>query len=181
MTTDRIVSISSMVIALAALCVSMWQGFVVQKHNKLSLKPYITSAPRLPGVGGENGIFISNDGLGPAFIKEAKIIVNGESFDLTSNSWPAVYAHLGLKKLCYSESWFKKGSSLKPGEFVKILAPTKMPIDSSCPIEFIKLLSASELELSLVYESIYEEEYTYISRIGLDPQEIALYKKVLKF
>ncbi|EMK6709826.1 hypothetical protein V9J54_003541 [Vibrio cholerae] len=181
MLTDRVVNISSMAIALAAVCVSIWQGVVMREHNKLSLKPYITSAPRLPGVGGDNGVFVANDGLGPAFIKDAKIIANGKEFDLTKNSWPEIYEHLGVKGLCYSESWFKEGASLTPGEAVKILAPTTNPVAYGCKTEFVKLLSALELDLSLVYESIYEDEYKYIQRVGLDKQEIEIYKQQLGF
>ncbi len=181
MTTDKIISISSVIIALTAVCVSIWQGVETREHNKLSLKPYITSAPVVPGVGGENGIFVSNDGMGLALIKEASILANGKVFDLTINSWPAIYEHLHIKKMCHSESWFKTGTLLKSGEKIKILSPTSSPLESECPVEFIKLLSASELKLHLVYESIYEEKYEHNQSIGFDKQEIDRFKQLLSF
>ncbi|HCK0617601.1 hypothetical protein CGI93_22450 [Vibrio parahaemolyticus] len=181
MTTDRVLSISSVVIALTAVCVSIWQGVVAREHNNLSVKPYITAAPRLPGVGGENGVFISNAGVGPAFIKKAFIKANGKEFDMAVNNWPAVYTHLNLKRLCYVERWFKEGATLKAGQDVKLIAPTTSPLDASCPVEFIKLISAPELTLSIEYESIYGEEFKYSQRIGLDDQEISRFKKELGY
>ncbi|UAB68712.1 hypothetical protein INR79_09115 [Vibrio sp. SCSIO 43132] len=176
MTTDRILSISSVVIALTAVCVSIWQGVVAREHNRLSVKPFITSSPRVPGIGGENGVFISNAGVGPAFIKKVYIKANGNEFDMTVNNWPAIYAHLDLKSSCYVERWFKEGVSLKAGYEIKIIGPTTSPLDASCPIEFLKLISSPELTISLEYESIYGEEFKYSQRIGLDAQEAARFK-----
>ena len=181
MSTDRILSISAILIAFCAVCVSIWQGAATREHNRLSLAPFITSAPMLTGIDEKNGIYVSNDGTGTAFIKKAYVIANGKPFDLTKNSWPKIYKHLSIKNLCHSESWFKVGAALKSGESIKILAPTKSPKDPECPIQFIKLLAASELDLYLVYESIYQEEYQYKQRIGLDRQDIEIYRDLFHF
>lgn len=181
MITERVLSISSVVIAVCAVCVSLWQGIVAREHNKLSLKPYFASAPRLPGIGGENGVFLSNHGGGPAFITKATIRANGKTFDLTKNSWPNIYDHLGVKKLCYYESWIPEGTAIKGGQNIKLLAPTSNPLDPDCPLQFIKLLSVVELNLFLEYESVYEDTFTYTKRIGMSKEDIATYRELLDF
>jgi hypothetical protein len=181
MNTDRIVSISSVIVAVTAVCVSIWQGVVVREHSRLSVKPYITIAPSLPGVGGKNGIFIANSGVGPAFIKKAYILANGKEFNMAVNNWPAILAHLNLKNSCYAESWFKEGAALKSGQKITLIAPTTNPLGVNCPVEFLKLLSARELSLDIEYESIYGEEFRSSQRIGLAPQEAARFKKLIGY
>lgn len=177
MTTDRVLSICSVIIALTAVCISIWQGIAVREHNRLSFKPYITSAPHLPGTHGDNGVFISNAGTGPAFIKSAYIRANGKEFDITVNNWPSIFTHLNLKRSCYANRWFKEGATLKAGQEMKIIAPTTSILDASCLEEFLKLISSPELTLSMEYESIYGEEFRYSQRIGLDAQEAARLKQ----
>ncbi|MDC5851399.1 hypothetical protein OPW32_19625 [Vibrio europaeus] len=181
MTTERILSFSSVVIAICAVCVSLWQGMVTREHNRLSLKPYLVSAPELPGVGGQNGIFLSNHGGGPAFINNIEITANGKTFDLTKNSWSDLYQHLGIKSLCHYESYIPKGSALKSGQKVKLLAPTNNPIDPNCPVQFIELLTAPELDLFVEYQSVYEDTYIYSQRIGLGAEDSILFKKLFGF
>ena len=177
--TELIISFSSVSIALMALFVSIWQSIETREHNKNSLKPYLTAAPLLNGIKGENGVYIINDGVGPAYIKSAHLTVEGQEFDLSRNIWPDVYKHIGLKKLCYSESWFKKGSALRAGEAMRLLAPSASPIASDCPIEFIKLISVKELVLQIEYQSVYEDDFIFDQSIGLDRQEVETFKKAL--
>ena len=180
MNTDKVLSISAIMIALAAVGVSIWQSVEIRKHNRFSLAPYIVVAPGLTGLDGKNGVFVENNGTGSAFIINAEIVANGKVFDLTKNSWPQIYKHLNIKPLCHSESWFPKGSVLKAGMEHQLIGPTKSAEKPTCRIEFVKLLSANKLQLNLEYQSIYEEEFQYQQRIGLDPQEIKTYKQLLK-
>lgn len=178
MNSEKRLNILTAFIASLALAVAIWQGIETRKHNRLSVAPYITVAPMLTGLNGLNGIYIANDGTGTAFIKKASLTVNGKQFDLTTNSWPQVYEHLGIKPLCHSESWFKEGAALKAGEERQIISLTKNPLSASCPFELIKLLSTKELNLSIEYYSIYKEKFFYKGRIGLDRQEVNTYNKL---
>ncbi|WP_406734394.1 hypothetical protein RJD39_21530 [Vibrio scophthalmi] len=179
MNRESVISFTSLAIALIAVFVTVWQGIETREYNKNSLKPYLTAAPMLTGIEGKNGIYVTNDGVGPAFIKGAILTVNGKRFDLSRNSWPSVYEYLGLEKLCHSESWFKNGSALKAGEKMTLLAPTAATISPRCPVEFVKLLSANQLELKIEYASVYDDSFVFQQEIGLDKQEIATFSKLL--
>lgn len=172
MSFDKILNRVVLIAGLLAIFISFWQAFDAREHNRLSLKPYITSAYTVTGVDNNDGVFVSNDGMGPAFIKEAYIIANGKTFDLATNSWPAIYDHLHIKNGCHTERWFKMGSVIKSGDKIKLIYPTSATNDKECVNQFTDLLSHSELNLHIVYESIYEYEYKYSQRIGLNAQEI---------
>jgi hypothetical protein len=44
LTSDHILSISAIVIALASICVTLWKGSEIRKHNRLSVLPKIQIA-----------------------------------------------------------------------------------------------------------------------------------------
>ncbi|HIF9371791.1 TPA: hypothetical protein ACX6RS_003922 [Photobacterium damselae] len=140
----------------------------MREHNKLSLKPYITATPKYSGINKDDGIFITNNGMGPAFVKAASIEVNGKAFDLMHNSWPEISEYLNLKNTCFIESWFRKDSAIKSGESIRILGPTLGKKDADCPIQLMKMLSSEELILKLKYNSIYEDEFYVKQHISFD-------------
>ena len=74
---DKILAISTIIIALSAVIVSLWQGFEQRKHNRLSVKPILGLdfiANYAPGLGIGSG--------------HARILVNlKESGRATHESW----------------------------------------------------------------------------------------------
>jgi len=62
---DKILAISTIIIALSAVIVSLWQGFEQRKHNRLSVKPILGLdfiANYAPG-GQYPGIYLLNHGV----------------------------------------------------------------------------------------------------------------------
>ena len=174
LSTDRILSISAIVVALCAVFVSIWQGLVTREHNRKSLLPYITSSQVISGEQGKSGIYVSNGGVGPAFIKSVNITANGKTFDLTLYSWPDIYEHLSIKGECFREAFFKTGSVIQSRDHVQFLAITTSSTSesSSCREEFLKILRISEFDIAIKYESAFKEKFTYTQRIGLKNDEV---------
>lgn len=48
------------------LSISEWQFKDTREHNKLSVKPIINITPYIEAEGGRYGVYVSNQGLGPA-------------------------------------------------------------------------------------------------------------------
>ncbi|CAG1021695.1 hypothetical protein DOJK_01178 [Patescibacteria group bacterium] len=71
--------IASSVIAICALILSVWQGYLTRLHNRISVKPHLTtwSYDYIPGKG-LCSIDLINNGIGPAVIKKFIIKVDGE-------------------------------------------------------------------------------------------------------
>jgi len=94
-TLQVITTIGTVVIALVALALSVWQFRASHTHNKLSVRPFLAfDASYDPTVRGF-GLRVSNKGVGPAFILDFRILVDGK--DETASA-PHPWAD-ALKKL----------------------------------------------------------------------------------
>lgn len=78
---EVIISVASSLIALCALCFTIWQGFLTRKHNRISYKPHLTSWSHKELQQGIFALDVINNGLGPAVIKEFTISVDGEAIE----------------------------------------------------------------------------------------------------
>lgn len=74
------VEVSSVFIAVCALFLTLWQARQIIKHNKLSVRPYLSwSHTRdLTGQGKIYQIEMKNLGLGPAIIKKLRVTYDGD-------------------------------------------------------------------------------------------------------
>ncbi|TNE81241.1 MAG: hypothetical protein EP334_02535 [Gammaproteobacteria bacterium] len=75
---EIVIGISSSVIALCALIYSIGQGKQLQKHNRLSFRPHLTTWTHNEHRQGRYAVDLLNNGLGPALIKTFTIKVDGK-------------------------------------------------------------------------------------------------------
>lgn len=79
--TDKLSHYGILVIAISALIVSIWQVQLAQRHNKLSVKPYLRFQVSNSDFGEENfrhQLTLINSGLGPAIITSFEFEVEGK-------------------------------------------------------------------------------------------------------
>ncbi|MEZ9567202.1 hypothetical protein AB4226_18990 [Vibrio artabrorum] len=81
MSLEVIISVASSLIALCALCFTVWQGVLTRKHNRISYKPHLTSWSHKEFQQGVFALDVINNGLGPAVIKKFTISVDGEAIE----------------------------------------------------------------------------------------------------
>ena len=76
--SEQITNFAVILIALSALFVSIWQGRLLQKHNKLSVKPYLTAELNQ----GDTTLTANllNEGFGPAIIKKVNFSYQGQTY-----------------------------------------------------------------------------------------------------
>ena len=155
--------ISSTVIALCALFFTVWQGRQLQKHNKLSFRPHITSWSHSNPDEGSYTVEIINSGLGPAIIESFTIKIDGEVI-LGRGTEPI---EKGLKLLfpntnyTSQQAYMAKAYSMAPKERCSIVAlqfqgpqlPTKDTVEHAL----------NRADLIIEYKSFYDEEFTYSS------------------
>ena len=72
----------------------------MKKHNELSVLPRLDTAPIFEGKA-QFRIEITNFGLGPAIIRDAKIKVNNKIYDFKVSSWYEIFQDTGLDKNCF--------------------------------------------------------------------------------
>lgn len=178
MKTEKIVGACAIFISVLALMVSIWQGMVAREHNRLSVTPKLISTPQLEGKGGKNGIYLSNVGLGPAFIQKAYLRVNGKQYNLGANPWPHALEEVGLKSLCFATSWLPSGAALKSQEEVALIAVTRADL-GACYLEAMKLISSNEISINIIYESMYGVSGEVNSDVSLGRNDFNFSKLVM--
>ena len=94
-----IVDIVALFIALVALVVAIWQGVVMRRHNRLSVKPHLYFS--IHSVSGEPaGLRVTNGGLGPAIIKSFSLGVDNKWIDDTEKGgWVEASKLLGGREV----------------------------------------------------------------------------------
>lgn len=145
-------------ISLAAAVFAWQQVEVSRDHNRRSVIPILQATPYLEGRGGRNGIYLSNDGLGPAILKGFSVKSGGvvaSGFD--SDRWPEILAASALTPTCFATAWPKGEVALKPGSELVLLRSTSADNAEHCLLEVAKLISGSPIEITIDYESIYGE------------------------
>jgi hypothetical protein len=70
--------VSTGIIALCALGLTIWQAMLTRRHNRLSVKPYLTIWNDLDQEKHRYWIQLLNNGTGPALIKDFRIEIHGE-------------------------------------------------------------------------------------------------------
>ncbi|OEK04189.1 hypothetical protein [Roseivirga misakiensis] len=85
---EKVTQFAVVTIALCAVVVSLWQGRISQRqleiaveHNKLTVKPYLELIKSIDGSEGTLEIMLSNQGYGPAVIKNVKLSHEGKIYD----------------------------------------------------------------------------------------------------
>ena len=152
----------AVLISFVAAGFSGWQLKDAREHNRLSVKPIINITPYLEAEGGRSGVYISNQGLGPALIKSMNVTVDGETFGgQAQNVWPDILSRAGTEPLCYKHGWQIQGSVLKVGEEEAILAPTEADLPYCNALAMIFQLQ-KDITIKINYESIYKESFVAI-------------------
>lgn len=78
MISGEYIAIASFSVALCAFVFSFWQAKIVRDHNKISVKPHLTT---WNSVDHDNGIYVVhvlNNGIGPALINKFEIRVDNK-------------------------------------------------------------------------------------------------------
>lgn len=150
-------SLAAIFISVLALIVSIWSGVETRNHNRISVKPSLVVMPALEGVGGRNGLYISNLGLGPGVVGEVDVLVGGKAFNLNQDSWPDILNQLNLDSDCFSHSWFPLGSIIYTGAEKPLLTLTKAK-SPLCLRDVAQMVTDERISLNLHYESLYGDK-----------------------
>lgn len=158
MTSELIVSCSSAFIAILALGVAVWQGHLMRKHNRLSLRPHLTFRETISATNNPHFVLeLQNNGIGPAIIKDFQIWLDGRrEEDFEAQGWMALLDLVGLKgraigASCGPDEFLAAGQSL---QLIKCESPP-------APIGIRELRKAlRRIEAHIEYQSVYGDRYS---------------------
>lgn len=129
-------SYALMIIALSALVVSIWQVNQQQKHDRISVRPYLDWTQSMDDEGYVM-VQLKNKGFGPAFFEKGELHVGDSSF----KSW--------LKGLAMADEAIHVKRSTSLGKFTLL------------PGEVIHLLSAkgNSKNIDITYRVYFQDAY----------------------
>jgi len=162
--SDRVLSITAFIISIATLIALMYQSNLVREQNKMMQKEqYASVMPYLSMgfMGSEDDssfeLFLKNDGIGPAFIKEINIRYKDSLYNM-----PIIKFYTEVLKV-------ENKNNVKLLRY-DIGKSTVIPADREIPLltfytnqkEAMKLLGAigtMEATIEITYASIYDQKW----------------------
>lgn len=163
MDSNTIIALCSIIIALAALLATLWQARATCTHNKLSVKPILNTE--------EDGhpdrpikLTLHNKGVGPALIKQYKIILDNEEHDVgTVVSFETLISKIGLNEQPIEwDGCVPSDSVLLPGESVTLLSFRKTHENE--PLHDFLIEQLPRIGFLVEYECIYKTKFSLNGR-----------------
>lgn len=159
MSPEVIAAIGSASIALCALIFSIWQAKVARDHNKISVRPHLTTWTNKDHDNGAFSVYVLNNGIGPALIKKYEIRVDGK---IMSGDGTAPMEN-ALKHLFSGQPYQSHNAYMAPG--------FSLGAKESCRVTSFQFLQGFNLnseqvdhafnraDLIIEYESFYGEKF----------------------
>jgi len=166
MDSNTTIALCSIIIALAALLATIWQGRSTYTHNKLSVKPLLNieehGHPNRPIK-----LELCNKGVGPALIKQYSIILDGKEHEAEEFESLEIIIHkIGIDpKTAQWDAAFPGYSVLLPGESISLLA-FRNSHEEEVLYDFL-LEQLPRINFLIEYECIYKTQFTLNGRSHL--------------
>ena len=148
-------SISAMIIAIASITVSIWEGYTMREHYHLSLSPRLdwvfSSSPN------DAGYVISNKGLGPAIVTSRHIYIDGEKIDESEMKFPYIIgSKLFEGKMLHTAHTLEPETVIDEGEDIILYAVHNTNAEL---FQQWKEEIRYRIVIEINYESLYGEKY----------------------
>lgn len=147
--TDRIMSVSAIVAAIAAVLVAAYEARINREYQRISVWPRLQQANSY--VPGEPYLrIVTNVGVGPALIRSVEVSVDGK----ICRTWRDVtLAMIGkpMPELIYSS--FHVGAVLLPDKPITVL---QLPPGDDA-LKFSEEVNGQRLSIRICYSSLFEE------------------------
>ena len=155
-------SISAMIIAIASISISIWEGSTMRKHYHLSVMPRLNDTFSVDDSSSTNKasafFSINNNGLGPAVIISRDYFVDGEKIDDSINHFSVIT----LKALNFDNiagTTFQsiyKGLTIKAGDNLRLFG---LYFNNRDAFYKQRMELHDRFSFMIQYESLYGERY----------------------
>ena len=155
-------SISAMIVAIASITISLWEGNTMRKHYHLSVMPRLNNSFSVDDSSSTNNAIayfnISNNGLGPAVVTSIEYFVDGGKIDDSKNHFSVIT----LQALNFDHTagtTFKsisKGLIIPAGDDLKVFG---LYFDNREAFYRQRFDLHDRFSFIVKYESLYDESY----------------------
>jgi len=157
---ELVTAVASVIIVFLAFFTSVWQGIVARRHNRISVKPHLTTWTESKPEEGVYRIELINNGIGPAIIRQFEVKIDG-------NKVPGVGTQLiesGLKILFPNYTYESYQSYVTDGYVMaknenRELVRVKFVSDNQPTPDAVKK-TFERADLLIEYESMYGEKFS---------------------
>jgi hypothetical protein len=147
--TDRIMAISAIVAAVAAVFVSAYEARINREYQRISVWPRVQQSDSFMDQAYER--HVTNVGNGPAIIKSVEVRVDGE----IKRTWGEVIRALTGKPIPNITSWLHNGAVIAANKNV-----TTLKIAAGDDAEkFWEASQNNRLNIRVCYSSLYDESW----------------------
>ncbi|MCK4356348.1 hypothetical protein KAW44_04625 [Candidatus Bipolaricaulota bacterium] len=148
-------------IALSAVAVSVWQGWLMRRQARLSVKPWLEFKWADDDQPATGSLILANNGLGPAVVAEVRVAINDGSLDvLTADTAKEIWRSLGCKlSACTIPS--QDGTSLRAGRDLMLLKGLP-PLKAGSRLK--------TLRATVSFASMYGESAPVVSTTFVSPE-----------
>ena len=156
MDPQTVTAICSVIIAGAALFISTWQVITTRRHNRLSVRPSLNFHIIVALEPPKAEILITNNGVGPAFIKDFRVYIDDKlRDDFKAADWPKVASLIGFKSryaegICFGKDTPLAAAKSHPVFKVSITEENKPPQVQK---------AFDRINIFIKYESVYKDKY----------------------
>ena len=159
---EPVAAFSAIVVALAALGVSLWQGYLQYRNNKTSVRPILVGFSDFVDATEQPGLLIENRGIGPAIIKSAEIYVrNSPIGTMTHQTWDEAMRVGGIFNDVRAFHWsIEQDFPMNPGSQMLLFGLSKGWRRSAIPQ--LQQFVQKDLRVDLCYCSLYADCWTLI-------------------
>jgi len=159
MKTSDVVALFALIVAFAALAISYWQGSLVRKHNRVSVAPHLSFSISLGDHPLPFGVHLINNGLGPAFITDFMVVIDGKRLHRPAHlEWPKAWRAVGYTSPAAAFHFFEIGDAIPAGGRFPLVTLDPGHADQG---EATALRNALQrIDLVVAYESGYQELYS---------------------
>lgn len=146
-----------MLVAVCALGTTIWQGYIMRKHNKLSVKPLLTTFA-IENIGWAE-YRLENCGVGPAIIKNFYLFYDEKEVSRNNRKTYEDFFKDKTKGFLFSSNSSYVPNSVIPAGGSIVLVSFKYDTEKH-DVSF-----AEKINIVIEYESIYQDKvFTYDSR-----------------
>lgn len=163
--TDRVVSVSAIVVSLGTLFMIFYQTNLVRKEQKASVMPSLQIGYSINGT--LERINVTNQGLGPAFIQEVRIIEKDTTYNLDPYSYINQLDDYDKKETTYYNRIYKgtivsanhrtKIFEKRTGSTSKLILNNLFKFPYTIDTDQNKIVDKAVIEI--VYENVYGDEW----------------------
>lgn len=162
--SSDIIAISAAFIALCSGCIALWQGWLMRRHNVLSVTPHIDISCNLV-IGQPISLSIGNHGIGPAIVRELSYAkLDGSKITLSSyDAYKSALSDMGIEldDFAHIVRDFPDNTPIGVGKDFEFITFPDSESDSSQNRFLSKKLESAKIEI--FYECIYGRSFRAFS------------------